>query len=73
MGKLLTHQMIIQQDILQNSCLAIVTNLRIYITDFVQFQSDPCIERGSLNQTPKLYKYLPLTFPFQDTTKTLSR
>ena len=30
----------------------------------VPFQSDPCIERGSLNQTPKLYKYMPLTFLF---------
>ena len=64
MDKLLTHKMITQQDLLQNSCLAIFPNLRIYIRNVVPFQSDPCIERGSLNQTPKLYKYMPLTFPF---------
>lgn len=64
--------MITTQNLLQNFCFAIFINLKIYITKFAQFLSDPCIERGALSQTPKLYKYLPLTFPLQDTTKILS-
>lgn len=73
MDKLFTYQMITQQNSLQNSCFAIFINLKICITKFAQFLSDVCIERGALSQTPKLYKYLPLTFLLQDTTKILSR